>query len=62
MNLVTAPLGADGRLCVYASAAVDVVVDLLGVTDNPGPLRSITVSRSAHDQLRTRRARLCRHV
>jgi hypothetical protein len=44
MNLVTVPLGADGRLCVYTSARVDVVVDLLAVTDNPGPLRSISVS------------------
>ncbi|MEO5837896.1 MAG: arylsulfotransferase family protein [Acidimicrobiales bacterium] len=47
MNLVTAPLGVDGRLCVYSSAAVDVIVDLLGVTDNPGPLRSIRVSPKA---------------
>ncbi|MEO8694001.1 MAG: arylsulfotransferase family protein [Acidimicrobiales bacterium] len=44
MNLVTVPLGADGTLCVYASARVDVIVDLLAVTDNPGPLRSIAVS------------------
>ncbi|MEO5842124.1 MAG: arylsulfotransferase family protein [Acidimicrobiales bacterium] len=44
MNLVTVPLGADGKLCVYSSARVDVIVDLLAVTDNPGPLRSISVS------------------
>ena len=44
MNLVTVPLGADGRICVFSSARVDVVVDLLAFVDNPGPLRSIAVS------------------
>ena len=44
MNLVTVSLGADGRVCVYSSARTDVIVDLLGFVDNPGPLRSITVS------------------
>ena len=44
MNLVTVPLGDGGRICVYASARTNVVVDLLGVTDNPGTLRTISVT------------------
>lgn len=44
MNLVTVPLGDGGRICVYSSASTDVVIDLLGVTDNPGTLRSLSVT------------------
>ncbi len=29
-NLAVVPIGADGRLCVYASSPADVIVDLLG--------------------------------
>src|SRR5438477_4278488 len=47
MNLVTVPVGIDGRVCVYSSARTDVIVDLLGFADNPGPLRSISVSPKA---------------
>ncbi len=44
MNLVTVALGADSRVCVFSLSATDVVIDLLGFADNPGPLRSLTVS------------------
>ena len=44
MNLVTVALGADSRVCVFSWAATDVVIDLLGFADNPGPLRSLTVT------------------
>jgi hypothetical protein len=37
-NLGVVPVGADGRLCVSASAATDVIVDLLG-TAGAGGLR-----------------------
>jgi hypothetical protein len=37
-NLAVVPIGADGRLCVYASSSTDVIVDLLG-TAGPGGLR-----------------------
>ena len=35
-NLAVVPVGPDGRLCVYASAATDVVVDLLGTAGAAG--------------------------
>ena len=35
-NLAVVPVGADGRLCVYASAATDVIVDLLGTAGAAG--------------------------
>jgi hypothetical protein len=44
MNLVTAPLGSGGQVCVYSSAQTHVVIDLFGYTDNPGPLRELAVT------------------
>jgi hypothetical protein len=35
-NLAVVPVGVDGRLCVYASAATDVIVDLLGTAGASG--------------------------
>jgi cell wall-associated NlpC family hydrolase len=35
-NLVTAALGADGRVCIYASIATNLVVDLSGYYDANG--------------------------
>jgi hypothetical protein len=44
MNLVTVPVGVDGTVCVSSSGSADVIVDLLGFADNPGPLRSLSAS------------------
>jgi hypothetical protein len=43
MNLVTAPLGTGGRVCVYSSARTNVVIDLFGYSENPGSLRALSV-------------------
>ncbi len=43
-SLVTVGLGADGDVCVYASAPTDVVIDLFGSFGTPGLVRSFTAS------------------
>jgi Arylsulfotransferase (ASST) len=50
-NLVTVPLDADGRLCVYSFERTDVVIDLLGSFGAPGQLRQFHVGGLVLDPL-----------
>jgi len=50
-NLVTVPLDADGRLCVYSFERTDVVIDLLGSFGAPGLLRQFHVGGLVLDPL-----------
>ncbi|MGE0878973.1 MAG: aryl-sulfate sulfotransferase [Acidimicrobiia bacterium] len=42
-NLVTVPLSATARICVYSSAPTDVIVDLLASFGAPGGLNALSV-------------------
>jgi hypothetical protein len=48
-NLVTVPLDADGRICVYAFERTQLVIDLLGTFGAPGTLRQLQVGGLALD-------------
>jgi hypothetical protein len=48
-NLVTVPLGQDGKICVYSFGRTDVVIDLLGSFGAPGTLRAMSFSGLALD-------------
>ncbi len=50
-NLVTVPLDADGRLCVYSFERTDVVIDLLGSFGAPGKLRQLHLDGLGLDPL-----------
>lgn len=44
-NQVVAPIGVDGSVCLYASASVDVVVDVAGWFDSGASLTTVTPVR-----------------
>jgi hypothetical protein len=48
-NLVTVPLDADGRVCVFSFERTEVVIDLLGTFGAPGLLRQFSVGGLALD-------------
>jgi hypothetical protein len=48
-NLVTVPLDADGRICVFSFERTEVVIDLLGAFGAPGALRQLHVGGLALD-------------
>lgn len=43
-NLVTVPTGDDGRICVFASIATQVVIDEFGVLQAPGLAKRLTIT------------------
>ncbi len=43
-NLVTVPTGQDGRICVFASIATQVVIDEFGTVAAPGLAKQLTIS------------------
>ena len=49
-NAVLAPIGDDGNICIYASAATQIVVDVSGYTQNGSPV-SIDSARLADTRL-----------
>jgi hypothetical protein len=43
-NLVTVPAGQDGRICVFASIATEVVIDEFATLQAPGLAKRLTIS------------------
>ncbi|MEY2400387.1 MAG: 5-nucleotidase, partial [Ilumatobacteraceae bacterium] len=43
-NLVTVPTGGDGRICVFASIATQVVIDEFGTLEAPGLAKRLTIT------------------
>ncbi len=46
-NLVTVPTGPDGRICVFASIATQVVIDEFATIAAPGLAKKLTISGAA---------------